>query len=254
MDTTVADNFDTYFTIRYAKTRQMREHGYHIRHEVYARELGWEPVNQEEKETDDCDTYSHVCLLQHRSTQKYAGTVRLVIPPCNRPSAPLPFETHCAESIWLDKVDPSTLERGSFGEISRLAVPSEFRRRKNEKGKTFILNEDSSTTIYTEEEKRNFPNIAIGLYLSSIALVDICHHEGVFVMMEPKLQRHLKRFGLPFEQVGEKMDFRGMRAMFYLPKRNLTSQFTNEIRELYDLLKFNIDRQIRLFPYNTTIQ
>lgn len=253
MGLSLAEEFKQYFSIHYAQTKPLLERSYQIRHEVYAKELGWEPVNPEGIETDECDDYSHVCLLQHRNSQTYAGTVRLVIPPCNRASALLPFEAHCADSLWREKLDPAKLTRGSFGEISRLAVPSEFRRRKTDKSAAFQLDESSSTSVFSESERRHFPYIAIGLYFASIALVDICRHEGVFVMMEPRLQRHLQRFGLPFFQVGDKLDFRGTRAMHFLSKERLTSELKPDLKELYERLKLELTNQIHLVPYNTHV-
>ncbi|GAA5215277.1 PEP-CTERM/exosortase system-associated acyltransferase [Corallincola platygyrae] len=252
--TTLADNFDRYFGIKYAKSSAMRNFAYRIRHQVYAEELGWEPCNSQEMETDTCDPYSHVCLLEHRTSGQYAGTIRLVIPPVHASQSKLPFEQHCMESCWPEVINPADLERGTFGEISRLAVPDTFRRRRDEKGKPFVLNENSTPRAFTEEERRNFPNIAIGLYLAAIALVDICHHQCVFVMMEPRLQRHLMRFGLPFEQAGEAMEYHGTRALYALPQEKLTRYLSKEVAELYDLIKQQLNHQVTLVPFCPTLQ
>jgi len=243
--TTIAENFDQYFRIRHVRSQDMANIAYQIRYKVYVKEMGWEQPNDSGLETDQFDPYSHICLLEHRRTETFAGCVRLVVPVIDRPDTLLPFQHHGILCTQPEVLDPDRLQRGSYGEISRLAVPDTFRRRKHERNRPFILDETSSTTIYSEEEKRSFPNIAIGLYLASIAMVDLFQHEGVFVVMEPKLRRHLQRFGLPFSQLSQEFDFRGMRALFGLPKADLYSHMSIDIRELYELIKSSLAPQLR---------
>jgi N-acyl amino acid synthase of PEP-CTERM/exosortase system len=138
----------------------------------------------------------------------------------------------------------SEFEGAQVGEISRLAVPSNFRRRAREQGKPFILDSHNTTTIYTEEERRNFPNISIGLYLSAIGLVELCNLERVLVVMEPRLQRHLKRYGLVFHQISESFELRGRRALFELPGDELTQHMDEYILELYGLIYNDLDGQL----------
>jgi len=243
----IAENFDEYFRVRYASTTTLAKAAYRIRYKVYVEEMGWEPPNESGMETDQYDNHSHHCLLEHRRTQTFAGCVRLVVPSSSLDSQTiLPFQYHGIQYTRPKAITPLHLKQGSFGEISRLAVPDTFRRRKHERHRPFILDESSSTSIFTEEEKRSFPNIAIGLYLASIAAVDICHHEGVFVVMEPKLRRHLQRFGLPFTQISEEFDFRGARALFALPRRDLTRHMPPNILELYALIKAQLAQQMSI--------
>lgn len=245
----IAENFDRYFSVRYAKTAALRQFAFRIRHQVYAEELHWEPANDTELEQDNCDSYAHICLLEHRASGQFAGTVRVVIPPAHANRLPLPFETYASDHLWPHVADPKRLERGAFSEISRLAVPNTFRRRRDEKGRPFILNTNSTPHAFSEEEARNFPNIAIGLYLASIALVDICHHDQTFVMMEPRLQRHLIRFGLMFEQASEPLEHHGTRALYMLRRERLTRFMAPEIAALYDLIHCALSRQLKLVPY-----
>lgn len=245
----VAINFSQYFQIRFANTKQLRQEAFKIRYGVYADELGWEPENERKMETDECDNYAFHCLLEHKRTGVYAGCVRLVVPPVNNPGLPLPFESHCLESARKDVIDSTQLPRGSFGEISRLAVLATFRRREKEKNTPFVLKDVNPETVYSEDERRNFPNIAMGLYLAAVCLSDICNHGGMFVMMEPRLNRRLKRFGLPFEQCGDEMDYHGIRAMFHLPREGFNSQLTPELLELYNIIKSDLLSQLNLIPF-----
>lgn len=248
-DYSIAKHFNQYFKIRFADTKELRQAAFHIRYGVYSQELGWEPENSTKMETDECDDYAYHCLLEHRRTGVFAGCVRLVIPPVNQPDLQLPFEAHCLHSARTDIIDSTTFKRGSFGEISRLAVLASFRRREKEKNTPYVINNVNPATIYTEDEQRNFPNIAMGLYLAGAALASICNHAGLFVMMEPRLNRRLKRFGLPFIQVGDEMDYHGQRAMFYLDKEGFSSDLTVELKELYDLIHDDMRQQISLIPF-----
>lgn len=245
----VASNFAKYFKIRFADSKELRQEAFKIRYGVYSEELGWEPENISKMETDECDDYAYHCLLEHRRTGVFAGCVRLVIPPVEHPQHPLPFEKNCLQSARKEVIDSTTLPRGSFGEISRLAVLASFRRREKETKQPFVLKDVDPKTIYSEEEQRNFPNIAMGLYLAAVALADICNHQAMFVMMEPRLNRRLKRFGLPFQQCGDEMDYHGIRAMFYLPRENFCSELTPDLREFYMNIFNDLREQIHLVPF-----
>lgn len=249
MAASLAENFDEFFEIKLADTQDLKNESYKIRHTVYAQELGWEPISPNEMEIDECDPYAFSILLVHKRTGKFAGTARLVIPPSSKPDSKLPFELHCAESLNRDIVDPDTIKRGSFGEISRLSVPNQFRRRVSENNQPFVLNESSVGDIFSEQERRNFPNIAIGLYLGVIAMVNMCNHSHMFVVVEPRLNKRLRRLGLHFQQCGEDMDYHGVRALFCLERKDFTKNLNAEVFELYKLLEQQLQKQMTFHPY-----
>lgn len=246
----LAENFNEYFEIIVADTDELKKESYKIRHMVYAEELGWEPTNDEGMEMDECDPYAFSLLLVHKRTKAFAGTVRLVIPPMQSPESKLPFELHCSESVLKDVIDPDALTRGTFGEISRLSVPNSFRRRLDEQQKPFVINEVGKGDVFSEEERRNFPNIAIGLYLGVIAMVNMCNHSHMFVVVEPRLKKRLGRLGLNFVQCGEELDYHGIRALFYLDQNGFVANLNKEIRALYDLVEGQLRTQLTLYPYS----
>lgn len=231
----LAQNFSHYFKVGLATSSQQQRHAYTIRYQVYAEELGWEPLNEHQIETDECDEYAYHCLLEHTRSGSIAGCVRLVIPSLGPVNALLPCQTH--QIPLTSSYRGKLLDKGGVGEISRLAVPANFRRRAHEAGKPFVLDERNTTTLLTEEERRNFPNISIGLYLAAIAMVELCDLERVLVVMEPRLQRHLSRYGLKFHQIGDTFELRGNRALFVLPRHELTVNMNEEILELYQLIQ-----------------
>jgi N-acyl amino acid synthase of PEP-CTERM/exosortase system len=237
----LAYNFSRYFKIALGITRQQQRHAFAIRHQVYAEELGWEPINQARLETDACDDYAYHCLLEHKRSGDIAGCVRLVIPALATSDAPLPCQLHQVPLTASQQEELFT--KGNIGEISRLAVPSSFRRRAHEAGRPFILDENNSTTLYSEEERRNFPNISIGLYLAAIAMVDISGLHQVLVVMEPRLQRLLNRYGLVFRQLSDVFYLRGDRALFHLPRSELTSNMGDGILEFYQHIHGDLSNQ-----------
>jgi N-acyl amino acid synthase of PEP-CTERM/exosortase system len=245
----VADNFNQFFKIKFADTKELRQEAFKIRYGVYSAELGWEPENLLKMETDECDDYAYHCVLEHRRTGAYAGCVRLVIPPANNKTLKLPFESNCLHAARTNIVDSTVMERGSFGEISRLAVLESFRRRGKEENVPFVLKEIDPKTVYTEEERRNFPNIAMGLYLGAVALAKILNHKGMFVMMEPRLNKRLQRFGLPFQQAGDEMNYHGNRAMFYLERENFDNKLNEEIKEFFNMVHDDLYEQMTFLPY-----
>lgn len=238
----LAKNFSLYFRTRLATSRQQRRYAFAIRYQVYAEELGWEPINDEKLETDPCDDYAHHCLLEHRRSGDVAGCVRLVLPQLSQPDGLLPCQGHPIPMLASRSL--SEFDGSPVGEISRLAVPANFRRRAREQGKPFILDSHNTTSIYSEEERRNFPNISIGLYLSAIAMVELCDLERVLVVMEPRLQRHLKRYGLVFHQLSERFELRGQRALFELPGDELTVHMNDQILEFYHIILNDLEAQL----------
>jgi N-acyl amino acid synthase of PEP-CTERM/exosortase system len=174
--------------------------------------------------------------------------VRLVLPHTGHADSLLPCQIHLHPLIpnhhHLD------FNGAHVGEISRLAVPGNFRRRVKAVGKPLFLDNHNTNAIYTEEERRNFPNISIGLYLSAIALVDLCGLERVLAVMEPRLQRHLQRFGLVFHQISDPFELHGRRALFELPVEELTVNMNEYILELFrnilQVLEQQIDKMLQL--------
>jgi N-acyl amino acid synthase of PEP-CTERM/exosortase system len=235
-----ADEFRQYFRIRLATTETLINEAYKIRHAVYSDELGWEPKRPDRRETDKYDGHALHCVLQHRRTGAFAGCVRLIASTENNK---VPFEENCLDAIDKKIINPFKLPRGSFGEISRLAVPATFRKRKNERNRPYVIG--PSIESYSEEERRHFANIAVGLYLASIACVDLMGMDHVFVMMEPRLRRHLVRFGLPFMPAGKPIDYHGYRGLFYLDKERLTSAFPPHVRALYELIYSSLKGAVR---------
>jgi N-acyl amino acid synthase of PEP-CTERM/exosortase system len=238
----VVDNFKKYFSIRLADTEALRQEAFRIRYEVYCEELGFEDKNEfpDRLEQDAFDIVSDHLLLLHNSSQNFAGTVRFVHTSASKPEQKLPLEKYCGNAFDPSLFDLKAQERGTIAEVSRLAVPAQFRRRSGEQGKPFIF-EGTRTDI--SELVKNFPYIAVGLYLGAAALCVLQKYHYVLVMMEPKLTKALSRVGIRFQQAGEPIDYHGKRAPFYISPDILLSYLIPPIREMFDAIYAQLEDQ-----------
>jgi len=227
----IAKAFNDYFEIVFADTPELREEVFRIRYQVYCQELQYEPASEhvDGMERDAYDARSQHCLLLHRSSGRYAGCIRLVMPDPGDRSEKLPFETICADALYPDLVEPIFAKRHLLGEYSRLAVPEEFRRRKEDKGHP-LGNIDMPAT--NRFEQRQFAHIPLGLYLAGAAIGVRMGLDGVVAMMEPRLARHLRRFGMIYEQIGDVVDYHGPRAPFYCNRETLFKHLDSEMKKM----------------------
>lgn len=236
----IARHFSEYLQPKFAYNESLRSASFNIRHQVYCEELNFEPLRDNREETDEFDPQSLHCVIQHRESKKYAGTVRLV---CTKSDTQLlPIEKYCLDSIDHPTLSPTNFPRHKICEISRLAVPEEFRRRRSDKFKgaaTGAINE----TIYSEKELRCFPFIAVGLYLSAASIVMNRGIEHVFVMMEPRLARSLKLVGIEFKQIGPVVNYHGKRAPYYITPDMLLKSLTPGFKALFTSVKSDLDNQ-----------
>lgn len=239
----LADSFHEYFDVVLADTPGLRARAYRIRYRVYCEELLYEPAENfpDGFERDVFDDRSRHCLLRHRRSEHYAGCVRLVMADPKNPAAPFPFENFCRSSLYGWVTETMLPRRGTFGEISRLAVPAAFRRRKGDGIMPGSEDPGGGAALpYVAGDQRHFPYIAVGLYLAAAAMVAEEGLEGVFAMMEPRLARHLRRFGFEFRQAGDVVDYHGGRAAFYCTTESLARCLDADVYALLEAIRHNL--------------
>ncbi len=242
----MTDTFRKYFYVTPADTPVLQAQAYRIRYRVYCQEFGYE---QEEDcpggmERDDYDARSRHGLLYHRVSGRPAGCVRLILPDSDDPAAPLPFERFCGDALDRSLIDPRELPPGSYGEFSRLAALAEFRCRKEDEHQPLNLNDFEHIDASGRD---SFPLVPLGLFLLALALFLKSNLQIVFAMMEPRLVRLLRRYGILFKQVGEVMDYHGPRGPFMMRRETLLPNLTPEA---YDLITL-IDRQLSKNAHDT---
>ena len=218
-----------------ATTDELRKKVYQLRHQVYCEELGYEPRRDSGLEHDAFDARSIHCLLFHKPSQTYAGCVRLVLPDIQDSDEPLPFENSCGQSLEWNFDPAGETPRENYGEISRLAITANFRRRRSETG----LDDEAGSALedLADSERRLFPSVAMGLYVAITAMGLNHGLDGVFAMMEPRLARQLRRFGIVFTQVGAQVEHRGVRAPFFIHRNDLFNTLKPHCRELLDKIQ-----------------
>lgn len=227
----IATHFSQYLTPVIAASDTLIQQSYAIRHSVYCEELAFEAIRPNRLETDEFDSYSIPCLIQHVASSLYAGTVRMVRP--NHSTQLLPIEKHALYAISDTQLLPSNFERNEICEISRLAVPASFRRRNSDKFEGVEQGAINPTT-FSKHELRCFPFIAVGLYLTATALIireDIKH---IYVMVEPRLARNMRLVGIKFKQIGPVVDYHGQRAVHYIDQESLRTELTGGFAKLRD--------------------
>ncbi len=228
----LVQSFQDYFVVRFAHTPALKKWAYQVRYRVYCDEFRYEAIEKypDGLEKDEYDDFSLHCLVWHKKTQQAAGCVRLV-PAWNGDSPViLPFEKHCPESIDSQCLQSINPDRQKVCEISRLAVDRLFRRRSGEELTRFG---DISAFDFSEKEQRTFSLIAVSAFLAATALIELSGRTEVFAMMEPFLPRMLKRSGLIFQKAGFDVNYRGIRAPYFIRDPHAVFAGESNLTELY---------------------
>ncbi|HEY3698576.1 MAG TPA: PEP-CTERM/exosortase system-associated acyltransferase [Spongiibacteraceae bacterium] len=225
-------DFDRTFDIKLADTDALRQRVFQIRHEVFCAELGYAMQNNGGAESDAHDAQSLHCLLHHRSSSRDTGCVRLVLPRAG--GGGLPFEGFGLRYVDRKLLDWKQLDPTQCCEISRLAVTTHFRRRPGEQDNAAGIAAVEATDNFV---RRRFPFIAVSLYHAVVALILQRSYRWIFMVVEPRLQRHLQRYGLAIRQVSPIFDYFGQRAVYVTTVEQVQSDIENwdeELKELYD--------------------
>lgn len=225
-------NFQRLFRIRVALKEAERNETFRIRHDVYCRELRWEPEQPNGMETDEYDAHSVHCLMQtNDERQQCVGSLRLVLPNPHNPTGLLPVEIGCAETLDRAMLNSLQLDRRRLAEVSRLAITSGFRRRKNEQ---------NSRDVDAAEQSR-FQFILVGLYLAGLAVAEKLGIESALMLTEPRLAQHLNRLGFDIRQVGGPIEHRGARIPSVLYKQKFEAQiFRPWLRPMWQAIRTSV--------------
>ncbi|AYA65184.1 PEP-CTERM/exosortase system-associated acyltransferase [Alteromonas sp. RKMC-009] len=241
----ISSHFSTYLEPVLAVDDALRESVYKIRHNVYCDELAFEPVKESGLETDEFDAYSRHCMIRHIGTQQMAGTVRAVRPL--QDDQLLPIEKYCRSSITRNDLSPDNFKRHEVCEISRLAVPKYFRRRRSDDFDGSATGAINPVT-YSETELRCFPFIAVGLYFAAAASALEFGVKHAYVMMEPRLARSMGYVGIKFQQIGPVVDYHGKRAPYYINRPLLEGSLKPGFASMLNEIRLSLREQIPAMP------
>lgn len=235
-----SEGYRKFFEVVPATNDQLKWHNYHLRHEVYARELGWEPLRDDEIETDAHDRHAVHCLMRAVASHMFVGCARLVRADPRNPDAPLPFETACADHLDRKVIDPTRLDRARIAEISRLAVIGQYRRRPGEAGSAFTINDDFGIA-----PRIRLPYLTLGLYLALIALARWHKIDTLFVLAEPTLAHRIAQLGIEMRSIGTPVEHRGQRVPTMLQVNQVVANLAPYIRPFFDTIGDEIERAMR---------
>lgn len=229
--TPLATSFARAFEIVIADTDDLRAEVYRLRHDVFCQEFGYGMDNDGTLEADAYDPQSIHCLLRHRPTGLNTGCLRLVMPLAG--GGGLPFENFGLRYVDRKLFDWRQIDSRQCCEISRLAVTSNFRRRSGERNTV-----DGITEIRAAEDFSGgrFPYIAVSLYQAAMALILQRQYRWVFMVVEPRLQRHLHRFGVQVHQISPTFEYYGKRAVYMTTGDEVQSEvnsWTGDLQGLY---------------------
>lgn len=143
------------------------------------------------------DEQSFIYLLRHNPTQTFVGTIRVFFINDATPVQALPMQKdgNVANIGHLTKNLP-------ICEVSRLAL---------------------STNLHTYKD---FSTLQLRTYLSMALMAAtrinffLYHYSKIFAIMERSLQRILKRQNVCFDQIGDAVDYYGMRFPFVIKKED----------------------------------
>lgn len=217
-----------------------------VRHDVYCRDLGWEPVREDGLEIDRYDRHSIHCLLRRRDTGDPVGCTRLILTPPEAPATHLPFEESCRDVIDRSVVDPDRLPRDTVGEVSRLAVTSTFRQRKGESSTAASVSDED---FESRGGLPRFPFIPVSLYLGAAAIARHMGVEHVFVLTEPRLASHFTRIGFDIHAIGGPIEHRGTRVPSVLSSSKVVAGLRPLIRPLYEVIEASVEDAFERHPH-----
>lgn len=216
---------------------------FRMRYELYVDEFGFERKEDHPNgiETDvyENESVHFACLNESDSV---VGTLRLVL----NSEKGFPIEHATKLNFPKEKPDPD-----KTGEISRLTVTKDLRRRKEDgmygvesylkKKEGGILPDDG--TIPKEMAGRKNPIIVLGLY-------QVMFHESLrqglthwYMITEKKVFYALKKYGFLFQQIGEPIQYHGERIPYFANIHELVVNLKQTDENMYDLMLTGLEKK-----------
>lgn len=212
---------------RISKDDPRLEEIFRLRYKVYVEEWGFERPEDHQGgiEMDEFDPHSIHMVALLRETQQLIGTIRLILAS----DLGFPIEQHCTLTT-----DMSGIPRQSIGEISRLAVSKEFRKRVEDRliydqGETA----DELLKAPPDERRRNEYAIITGLYTAlyrESLYVGLTHW---YCVMAKGLSTLLKRFRIDFTAIGPRVNYHGLRTPYIGRIEQIASTVTSQCPEFF---------------------
>lgn len=181
---------------------------YKLRYKVYVEE--WEFEKREdhpgEIEKDAFDEHSVHFVVKRKGENRIIGTIRMI----TNSAEGFPIEKHCR----ID-ADLSAYDKNRLGEISRLAVSKDYRKRSTDTvyfdGR--VVEETAIDNMFTGSRKMS-NDIVLGLYKCIYQESLERGNECILAVMARGLYLLLKRVGILFEPIGPAQYYHGLRTPY----------------------------------------
>ncbi len=146
-------------------------------------------------ETDHYDQYSRHFMSYHKVSGQPAASVRVILPS--------PIGLNVTPRYQIDRPLPYPDARDhNIGEISRMAIAPQFRRRQEDRNKPFQGDPESEMSRLPDNHRHHQPELVLGMYREIYLL---CRQNGIdycMAAMEKRFSRLLKTLGFPWVSVG----------------------------------------------------
>lgn len=233
----LGESYQRYFQVVPALTESLKDQVYRIRHQVYCEDLAFEPLRPDKRESDDYDKHSLHLLIRSVQSSDFVGCTRLVLVPPTDRELPLPFERACAATLDRSLIDPARLPRETIAEVSRLAVVSQYRRRRDDNRTSPVSITDAD---FGTPAQPRFPYIPIALYLGTIELARLNNVRTLFMLTERRLAVHFKKLGVNIHPIGAPVEYRGERIPSMLDAMETITNMRAMARPLYRVIATEI--------------
>ncbi|MGF1604875.1 MAG: PEP-CTERM/exosortase system-associated acyltransferase [Rhodothalassiaceae bacterium] len=226
------DLYDTYFTcfrVCIAATPQEISQAHGLRYQVYCAETGFlNPQDHpDQAERDAADGHADQALLLHKPSGRTAGMVRLIRPDPARADAGLP--ARAISRALRDLGD--RLPLAQTGEISRLLIAKEFRKRRADTLFGSLAEDDPDPA-----GRRIIPHIALGL-MQAVFAMSLRHNlSHLCAVVDPRFLSLLTRLGATFQTAGPVVDFHGPRQPVWCEIGPFLERFRHDRPDIWDIV------------------
>ena len=200
---------------------------YKLRYKVYCDEWGFERPEDHPGgiERDEFDEHSVHFVAIRKDNQQLVGTTRIIF----HSKLGFPIEEHCHINDDILKFDKS-----HWGEISRLAVSKEFRKRVGDD--SIYKNDDPllyNVNSPYKEKRKNENQIVIGLYRCIYRESLDSRLTHLYAVMAKGLFLLLHRIGISFMQAGPGIEYHGIRTPYIGCIKEMLEEFSRTNHDLY---------------------
>jgi N-acyl amino acid synthase of PEP-CTERM/exosortase system len=208
---------DQYFEAFLADTPEGKEINYRIRYHVYCLETGYEdPSNfPDRRETDEDDSRSAHFIVRARATGDWIAAMRLVLGPME--SLPISRFAMIDKDLLLRSMHANSTEDFAIsGEVSRMSVIAQYRRRPLERNTPYQIpwdadDEHDDNDSPAANERRKAPWLMLALLYAARDYSEQNAINHWFFLAARSLARIFRGLGMQLEQTGPECEHRGTR-------------------------------------------